>query len=77
MPQAAARGNRAGAARAAPQTGAGDERAAPTMAPLIAVRDLIKTYDLGEMTATATSSEMQVRALRGVTLDVAPASSSR
>ncbi len=36
--------------------------------PLIAVRDLVKTYDLGEM---------QVRALRGVTLDVQPASSSR
>jgi putative ABC transport system ATP-binding protein len=32
-------------------------------APLISVRSLVKTYDLGEM---------QVRALRGVTLDVRP-----
>src|SRR5690349_12691589 len=31
--------------------------------PLLSVRDLTKTYDLGEM---------QVHALRGVTLDVAP-----
>jgi putative ABC transport system ATP-binding protein len=31
--------------------------------PIIAVRDLVKTYDLGEM---------QVRALRGVSLDVMP-----
>jgi putative ABC transport system ATP-binding protein len=33
------------------------------MTPLISVRDLTKTYDLGEM---------QVRALRGITLDVLP-----
>jgi putative ABC transport system ATP-binding protein len=33
------------------------------MTPLISVRDLTKTYDLGEL---------QVRALRGVTLDVLP-----
>jgi len=33
------------------------------MTPLIAVRDLTKTYDLGEL---------QVRALRGITLDVHP-----
>jgi putative ABC transport system ATP-binding protein len=33
------------------------------MTPLISVRDLTKTYDLGEL---------QVRALRGITLEVAP-----
>ena len=36
--------------------------------PLIAVRDLTRTYHLGEV---------DVRALRGVSLDVSPASSSR
>ncbi len=36
----------------------------PATAPLISVRELVKTYDLGEM---------QVRALRGITLDVMPA----
>ncbi|HEV3486775.1 MAG TPA: ATP-binding cassette domain-containing protein, partial [Vicinamibacterales bacterium] len=35
-----------------------------TLTPVIAVRDLTKTYQVGEM---------QVKALRGVTLDVLPA----
>jgi len=38
------------------------------MSTVISVRDLTKTYDLGEL---------QVHALRGVTLDVAPERSSR
>jgi putative ABC transport system ATP-binding protein len=43
-------------------------------APLIAVRELAKTYRLGgEKKAAGESEEMEVRALRGVTIDVMPA----
>jgi putative ABC transport system ATP-binding protein len=42
--------------------------------PLIAVRELTKTYYIGgEKSADGDNSEMEVRALRGVTLDVMPA----
>ena len=37
-------------------------------APVISVRDLTKTYDVGEV---------EVHALRGVSLDISPGSSSR
>ena len=43
-------------------------------APLIAVRELTKTYRLGsEKNAAGASEVMEVRALRGVTIDVMPA----
>ena len=43
-------------------------------APLIAVRELTKTYRLGgEKNAAGESEVMEVRALRGVTIDVLPA----